>query len=134
MKKIFNRSLGLVLMFSLFFVILDLKPTNACEINFEILENKKDFYQAGDLITIKVVVTLTHRSCPVAMKSTKFSLSGLKMVSADEWQQTSTMVWERILKVEVVGNKKGKLTLSAVRECDKDGGYGSLILNYKSKK
>jgi hypothetical protein len=110
------------------------KETKACEIEFEITNNKKEVYNIGDVVVIKVKVVLTHRSCPISMKQTKFTMKGLKVVATTEWKQLSTMVWERKLKMQVTGTKDGKLVLNAIRNCDKDGGFGSLKLNSKPKK
>ena len=76
-----------------------------------------------------VKVVLTHRSCPVKMKETKFNMTGLKVYKSTPWKQTATMDWERKLMVIVTKTKKGKLNLSAVRECEKDGGFGSIKLD-----
>lgn len=134
MKSLVSKNLVLVVILSLFFGVLSFQEAKACEIEFEIIENEQEEYEVGDVLTLKVVVTLTHRSCPIAMKNTKFNLTGLKLVTAEDWVQISTMVWERTIKVEVVGKSKGKLIISAVRECDKDGGYGVLELECKSEK
>ena len=118
----------LILLVSIFLISFSTKQSSACEIDFEITDNKKETYEVGDVIVVKVIVTLTHRSCPVGLKKTKFNMKGLKVLGAKEWSQKSTMIWERELKMKVTGTKDGTLTLNAVRECDKDGGYGSMIL------
>lgn len=128
MKNVVKSKWFLILLVSIFLISFGTKQANACEIEFEVTDNKKDTYEVGDVIVVKVIVTLTHRSCPVGIKKTKFNMKGLKVVGAKEWNQKSTMVWERELKMKVTGTKDGKLTLNAVRECDKDGGYGSMIL------
>ncbi len=128
MKNVVKSKWFLILLVSIFLISFSTKQVNACEIDFEITENKKDTYEAGDVIVVKVIVTLTHRSCPVSLKKTKFNMKGLKVVGAKDWEQKSTMIWERELKMKVIGTKDGTLTLNAVRECDKDGGFGSMIL------
>ena len=120
-----------VALFLLIFITVafSAQHTKACEIEFEVTKNKKEVYAVGDIIVVKVKVILTHRSCPVAMKQTKFTMKGLKVVGTTEWLQLSTMIWERKLKMQVTGTKNGKLILNAVRTCDKDGGFGSMKLN-----
>jgi hypothetical protein len=102
--------------------------TKACEIDFEILKGKKEIYQAGDEIVVKVKVKLTHRSCPEALKKTKFKMNGMKVVRSTGWKKISSMEYERKLKIVITGNKSNKVTLNAIRECEKDGGFGSLKL------
>ncbi len=102
---------------------------NACEIEFEIVKGKKDAYKTGDTIIVKVNVILTHRSCPIAIKNTEFKTNGLKVLKATSWKQLSTMEYERKLIIVMNKPKKGKFTINATRSCDKDGGFGSLILD-----
>ena len=112
----------------LFFLALAPKTANACEIEFEITKGKKDKYQVGDTIVVEVKVALTHRSCPVKMKQTKFTMKGLKVIKSTPWKQTAANDWERKLMIVVKESKDGKLNLTAVRECEKDGGFGTLKL------
>ncbi len=114
----------LTFLFATFFI----QEAQACEIEFEITKGKKEKYKAGDIIVLKVLVTLTHRSCPEALKKTKFKMNGLKVVGATDWKQISAMEYERKLKVKIESNKDGKLIFNAIRTCDKDGGFGSLKL------
>ncbi|OQX97206.1 MAG: hypothetical protein B6I24_09520 [Bacteroidetes bacterium 4572_128] len=101
----------------------------SCEIEFEILGKKKETYKSGDIIVVKVKVIYTHRVCTETIKSTKFNTNGGKILKATKWKETSTNVWERKLKLEVIGNKDGKLNLVAVRTCDKTGGFGSIDID-----
>jgi len=128
MKKLLTSNLLKVVLLAIFLVSFQPQKVNACEIDFEIVDNKKDVYEVGDVLIVKVKVTLTHRACPVAMKKTKFTMTGLKVVGATDWTQNSTMVWVRKLKMEVISTSDGKLVLNAIRECDKDGGFGTLNL------
>ena len=129
MKNLLKSKTVIFLLFAFLSVAFSIQETKACEIEFEITENIKEVYEVGDIIVVKVKVILTHRSCPVAMKQTKFTMKGLKILGATQWTQLSTMIWERKLKMQVTGTKDGKLVLNAVRTCDKDGGFGSLKLN-----
>ena len=128
MEKIFNSKIVMILIFGLFFTAFTIPNVKACEIEFEILKGKKEVYEVGDIIVVKVLVTLTHRSCPEALKKTKFKMNGLKVVGATEWKQIGAMDHERKLKIKVLGTEDGKLIFNAVRTCDKDGGFGSLKL------
>ena len=124
MKKIF-------LLISFGFLLSLVNPTisSACEIEFDIVKGKKEYYQTGDTIVILVEVALTHRACPIAMKKTQFKTKGLKVIKSTPWKQLSEMNWERKLMVIVTETGSNKLNLTAIRECDKDGGFGSLKLN-----
>ena len=62
------------------------------------------------------------------MKKTKFKMKGLKVAKSTPWKQLAAMDWERKLMVVVTENDTKNLNLTAIRECDKDGGFGSLKL------
>ncbi len=128
MKNLIKSTTILSLMLVLIFVAFSTQKTKACEIEFEIIKGEKEKYEAGDIIVLKIVVTLTHRVCPEGLKKTKFKMNGLKVVGATEWKQISAMDYERKLKVKIISNKDGKLIFNAIRTCDKDGGFGSLKL------
>ncbi len=125
--KILKKT-AIIIMLGLFFLSFSTQEAKACEIEFEIVNGKKEKYEAGDIIVVKVIVTLTHRSCPEALKKTKFKMNGLKVVGATDWKEISAMDHERKLKLQVLSNKDGKLIFNAIRTCDKDGGFGSLKL------
>ena len=128
MKNLKKSKIVVFLLFAFTLALFSHEEAKACEIEFEIVKGKKDKYEAGDIIVLKVVVTLTHRTCPIGLKKTKFKMNGLKVVGATDWKQISAMVHERKLKVEILSNKDGKLVVNAVRTCDKDGGFGTLKL------
>ena len=119
----------LILIVVIFSLSVNSKEASACEIDIEVTKGKKESYQVGDTLVLHVKVVLTHRSCPVKMKETKFNMTGLKVHKSTPWKQTATMDWERKLMVIVTKTKNGKLNLTAIRECDKDGGFGSIKLD-----
>lgn len=108
------------------------KSTNACEIKFDILKGKKEVYEVGDTLMIKVKVLLTHRVCPISLQKTKFTMNGLKVLKSTKWKQVSTMDHERKLITIVKKTKDGKISLTALRTCEKDGGFGALKLKSTS--
>ncbi len=114
------------------FITFAPKQSKACEIEFEVLKGKKEVYSVGDTIIVKVQVKLTHRSCPVKLKKTKFKLNGMKVLKATRWKQLSSMVYVRKLQITITGTKGNKVSINAIRECEKDGGFGSLKLETKS--
>jgi hypothetical protein len=111
----------------LFFVISSFLVANACDFSFSVNGNKKSCHP-GDVIEVKVVLTLTHRVCNVAASQTKFKIDGIKVLSASAWKQTSATTYERIVKMEVLNDGKKKVTLIASRSCDKEGGTGSFVM------
>ena len=104
---------------------------SACEITLSVDKNKKDSYSIGDELVIKVQVVLTHRNCEVEMDKTKIDFKGLEMKGATKWVESKSGTWERKFKVIIKDANKGNLYLSAVRDCDKDGGKGSIKLDVK---
>ncbi len=123
-----NVKLLFIITLGVFLILINSKSTQACEIDFEILKGKKESYSTGDTLVIKVIVALTHRSCPVAMKKTKFKMKGLKVIKSTPWKELSPNDYVRKLLIVVTAESKGKINLSAIRECEKDGGFGSLKL------
>jgi len=113
----------LVLTFALFIGVMS---SMACD--FEFSSNKKTC-KPGDEFVINVKLTLIHRSCPVAANFTKFKPNGINVVSATEWKEEKPGIWTRKVKVKVPKDHKGKITLTATRNCDKDGGYGVFSLD-----
>ncbi|MGQ1783966.1 MULTISPECIES: hypothetical protein [unclassified Saccharicrinis] len=121
------KKLRIVLPFVLLFS--GLMTVNACEINFKIQDDKKQAYAIGDVLIVEVEVVFTHRTCPVALKETKFKYQGVKILGATDWKQISGMKYTRKLKVQLTAlkkGKKGKSQIFAVRTCDKEGGYGNI--------
>ncbi len=123
-----NLKLIFIFIIGLLSIILIPKASIACEIEMKVIKGNKDSYKKGDTIVVLVDVALTHRSCPVAMKKTKFKLTGLKVIKSTPWKQKSTNDWQRKLMIVVTDTSNGKLNLTAVRECEKDGGFGTLKL------
>jgi len=119
----------LTILLGVFLLSFTPKTANACEIEFEITKGKKESYNIGDTLVVIVKVALTHRSCPVKMKATKFKMKGLKVIKSTQWKQLAANDWERKLMMVVTETKGKKLNLTAIRECEKDGGFGTLKLD-----
>jgi hypothetical protein len=128
MKTKFQTTGLIVILSIIILTVLSIQEVNACEIDFKITKGKKESYQAGDTIVVVVKVILTHRSCPIAMEKTKFNTKGLKVLKSTPWKQLSTMNWERKLMIVVTESASKDLNLTSIRECDKDGGFGTLKL------
>ena len=102
---------------------------SACEISFEILDNKKEYYQKGDVLVVKVKVVFTHRQCPEGINATKFRYDGMKVLGATQWSEPESGTYERKFKLQIEQTDKDNLVFGALRTCDKDGGAGSITLN-----
>lgn len=110
-------------------VALLASSTSACEIKFGVDDQSQGPYPAGATVIFRLRVDLTHNNCPVDMKETKILGMGLNILGATPWQNPSPNVWERRIKVAIVGGlADGKVTLSAKRSCDKDGGWGAITV------
>ncbi|MEA3445089.1 MAG: hypothetical protein U9R19_10235 [Bacteroidota bacterium] len=114
------------ILLSIMLLFLGLNSAKACEIEFEIQGEKKEIYEVGDIVIVKIIVTFTHKVCPEGIEKTKYEKDGVKILKATKWKETSSNVWERKLKIEITGNESGKLELSAVRTCDEEGGLGKI--------
>jgi len=125
-KRLVSRSVLLVILS--FFAYTSV---SACEIDFKIQGETKEAYQKGDELVINVKISFTHRVCSKSIQQTKFERDGLKIEKATKWKETSPNVWERKLKIKVTDDQVKKLKLSAIRTCDKDGGFGEFSLPVK---
>lgn len=100
----------------------------ACHIYVTVDGVKKEKYQVGDIVVIKIEVQLTHRRCEVDLNETDINVTGMQITGATKWVNTSGNVWERKVKVKITAENEGKIMLVAERTCRKDGGKGSLSL------
>ena len=113
-------------------ILFNLSLASACDITFEVIKGKKEVYSAGDELVVKIHVLYTHRVCPEGIKATKFKSSGLKITGSTKWKTLSGNSFERKIKLKVKDNAKTGLKLSAVRTCDKTGGFGEITFKKKS--
>ena len=103
---------------------------SACEIDFKIIDGEKDKYEKGDVLVIKVIVVYTHRNCPEGIEATVMKTEGIKVVKATRWSEKAVGTYERKFKIQITGDKKD-MSISAIRTCDKEGGFGALVLSAK---
>jgi hypothetical protein len=108
-------------------------PTWACEIEIDIHENTKKFYQINDEFLVTIHVFLTHRNCPEGIKATKYKMEGIKVLGASKWKTESTYLYSRVLKMKIVGVKNNQAIFHVIRQCDKEGGYAKLVINVQTK-
>jgi hypothetical protein len=100
---------------------------SACDFEFTTEGNKKAC-KAGEEFVVNVKLKLTHRTCKVAAKDTKFKMDGVKVLGATDWKDLGPDVFSRQLKVQVLDDKSKKINISATRTCDKEGGFGVFSL------
>jgi hypothetical protein len=103
----------------------------ACDFTFKIEGDVKTEYSSGDVVIVLVSLHLTHRVCPESIDETKFDFSGLKVLGATKWTETTNGVYERKFKLEVATGEKTKTSILATRTCDKDGGSGTFKLKVR---
>jgi hypothetical protein len=101
---------------------------NACEIHFSIIKGEKTKYSKGDELIVKITVLLTHRNCPEGIESTKFDTKGLTISQATKWKEENSTTFTRKLKLLVNGEAGKEISISAIRKCEKEGGFASLVL------
>jgi len=114
----------------LFLIVLVTCHAFACEINLTVSKDcKKEAYQSGDEVIIEVQVQFTHRVCPLGIKMTKFTYENLKILGATEWTEVKPGLFTRQIKAIVTDEKAGVAKLSAIRKCEKEGGYAVCTLS-----
>lgn len=120
MKKLFAIAGLLVIL------MIGANVLSACEIKFKVLDNKKEHYQKGDVLVVKIEVLFTHRQCPEGINATKFNYTGLKVLGATKWAEPKPNNFVRKFKIEVIDDSKQELVFGAIRTCDKEGGAGNI--------
>ncbi|MFH1052478.1 MAG: hypothetical protein V1779_16285 [bacterium] len=118
----------LTIIISFFLLFLFQINLDACEIHFSIIKGEKEKYTKGDELIVKITVLLTHRNCPEGIKSTKFETKGLEITETTKWKEENSTTYIRKLKLKITAEKGTEIILNAVRKCEKEGGFGSLIL------
>lgn len=105
----------------------------ACEIEMKIADgNNKDVYSPGDIIIIELTIVNTHRDCHEQIEKAQIMADGCKVMAATPWKELKTGTYFRKLKVVILPDGGNNLQLVCKRSCDKDGGFGKLILPKKS--
>lgn len=100
----------------------------ACHFEFTTDANKKTCKPSEEFV-INVKLTLTHRTCTVTPAQTKFKTEGFDVLAATTWKEATPGVWTRQVKVKIKADAKKKMTLTATRTCDKEGGLGTYSLD-----
>lgn len=100
---------------------------SACDFKFNVGNNIKSC-RSGEVIELTIELSLTHRVCNVAAAQTKFKLDGVKAVGATPWKQLSPTKYVRTVKLQVLQDNKNRISLTATRTCDKEGGIGTFVL------
>ena len=116
-----------IALFTLVFSMATLSAL-ACNFVFTTDGNKKSC-KPGEEFVINVKLTLTHRTCTTAPTQTKFKTDGFDVLAATTWKEITPGVWTRQVKVKVKADATKKMTLTATRTCDKEGGLGTYSLD-----
>lgn len=126
------RILSKYLTISLLVFLIGVVSAEACDFEFDVIKGKKEVYNAGDEIVLRIEVIYTHRVCPIGIKNTDFKFDGLKYLGATKWKTLSANTFERKIKLKFKKSAKGgKFFLNATRVCDKTGGFGEIIFRTK---
>lgn len=126
MSRIYFIKHYIIIIVSLLF-IFNCK-TLSCEIHFSIIKGEKDKYAKGDELIVKVTVLLTHRNCPEGIQSTKFETKGLEISQATKWKEENSTTFTRKLKIIITAVQNQEIIINAIRKCEKEGGFASLVL------
>ena len=104
----------------------------ACEIEIDVVKGKKATYSTGDVLTLKIDVETTHRSCIKTIEEVQLIPKNLKILSSTDWndEDNDGTEWEKKVKVKVTG-KSGVASFTAERVCPKSGGKDVLELKIK---
>lgn len=113
---------------ALLLLLINIATTMACDFEFTTKDNKKSC-KTGEIFVLDIKLTLTHRTCTVAPADTKFKQEGIEVLGATKWKESSPGIWNRQIKLKVLPDKKKKITLTATRTCDKEGGNGTYSLD-----
>ena len=131
-KKLFlNRAFKTsFLLISAIWLFFNANPTFACVIESIVLGEEKGIYKVDDLIDIKLTVTMTCGGCPIPIEYYVYDTNGLEIIKEAEWKEIRRgRVYEREVKLKVIGNQEGKLAFSFRRPCGRGGGFTSINLN-----
>lgn len=109
------------------FSIMAIASSLACNITIT-TSGEKQAYKVGEEVLINVQVKLIHHNCERAIKDTKFTYEGLKIISATEWKEVSPGTFTRQVKAQIIESSKAEAKLTAQRTCDRDGGRCSVTI------
>lgn len=113
-----------------FFVSVLLNSVVACEIEIEVDPlSKREVYKPNDEVVVIVTITHEHRKCELKIGETEFRLEALKILATTDWKEISDGVYQRKMKVQIVGSKTGKSVFKTIRTCSKKDSEGILRLN-----
>ena len=131
-KGLFVRNiLKTVVIAGAILLFVNINQIHACDIKFSVQGEQKEIYEIGDELILTLIVKYTHRVCPEGINNTQFETKGVKILQGTKWKEFKPGLWGRKLKIEITGNEDGKVTVSAIRTCDKEGGFGSITLKAK---
>ncbi|WP_163718073.1 hypothetical protein [Mangrovibacterium lignilyticum] len=117
----------------LLFLLMLVQQSKACEVEIKILgEQQVELYKPGEIIIVEVTIVNTHRDCSEPIDHTKILTEGCKVTAATPWKEIKACTYVRKLKIQISADGGTQLQLVCKRSCDKDGGFGKLILAKKS--
>jgi NAD-dependent dihydropyrimidine dehydrogenase PreA subunit len=91
-------------------------PLSACDIGITPSETSGSI---GETITFDVVVTLTHRNCPVPIEDTLIELERMTLIDQTTWKAVGSRTYSSQITVQLISDGAGQLTVTRV--CIKGG-------------
>jgi len=86
---------------------------------FEIINNKKEIYQLGETLVVKINAIQNTRACTNGVEKTRIFTKGLTLVSQTQWTKLESNTYEKNVTVTVKGNKKNDARITAFRQTDR---------------
>ncbi len=93
-----------------------------CDISFEtakIVENGKN------KVSVKILVDIVHRNCPVNIEKTMLVFDGVQVEKKSAWKKIDACTWEMKLTGTLPGNKAGEIRVA--RDCPKRGLHQEIL-------
>jgi hypothetical protein len=106
-------------------ILTALLPVPAATLAINCLNPVKTEYVAGEQISIVVRIAYENKLCGEGIEVTKFFTKGMKIIRREGWNEVTPGIWENMLTIEVVGNRKGVLQLTVARRTDKESVLGT---------
>lgn len=103
----------------------------ACTYTFSV-DGGKSSCSSGEEFVVTVKLVNTHRVCNGGgAAATKFKLDGVKVMGATDWKEVGTGTFTRQLKIKVLDGAAKKVSITATRTCDKEGGFAVFNMTKK---
>ena len=101
------------------------------QIRIDYLNTKKEYYNLGDTVKVKIVMKSDPKTCLSGMNQTKIFTAGCETVWEDKWVETAKGLFTKKIYLKLRSTKKeNKLTV--MRNTDKDSFLKQEIFKVKN--